>query len=178
MDQLINQTVGQQTHYDLQYPERSFCHHSKQFLWIQQNSTERVVSQRPYREAERKPVRLNAYHYRLYASNGDDVPSRPRWNCATWHPVRVAGCSPHENGDGQPESPPPRSCLSRCHLRQWTWTTSQVTSTFLTTRCPSRRKQLWSTQGVERPYWCWPTFHSICLSPAQPVAAARCWPTA
>ena len=95
-----------------------------------------------------------------------------------WHPARVAGCSPHENGDGQPESPPPRSCLSRCHLRQWTWTTSQVTSTFLTTRCPSRRKQLWSTQGVERPYRRWPTFHSICLSPAQPVAAARCWPTA
>ena len=23
-----------QTHYDLQNPERSFCHHSKQFLWI------------------------------------------------------------------------------------------------------------------------------------------------
>ena len=43
----------------------------------------RVVSQRPYREAGRKPERLNAYRYRLLASNGDDVPSRPRWNRAT-----------------------------------------------------------------------------------------------
>ena len=39
MDQPIYQTVDQQTHYDLQNPERSFCHHSKQFFEFNKTQT-------------------------------------------------------------------------------------------------------------------------------------------